>query len=481
MRLHPAQAAQLMLSEDWVRRFVAAWRSVWGAAPDDVRRRGANGFLPLTGSVDVEVFVALGDVPVVAFAAVVRERPGPRGLRVGAKRVDSSELAVVQEGPLLVLRQLYETMRASWFPGRRLSPPLVPQGVCMGPEPGDAPGRYVVVAGAPAQLDPQALVRSWLTCDAPTPAVDAPPLVPRSPPRHLHSLGEEREAISVARWMFANNNALLRLLGIPWSWWVGVRLRKKSLFDDSRGGDVDIIGGPLEFDVSEAEWEARFEEEVSTHWLTADLALARQIVITKAAQEGRIRWPPSTEYVFAVEVKTSPFEDGRWRNTHEREGQKVKGQLRYLLKRGVNRVAYMHIGATKPRRTAGIPWVDADHDVKAAVSSFPSVYEPTDLPCCGYFRVLMGAIPDQEEHWGGVWSGPIVLQHATENPSTAHADSTWRMRLRGRLDAMPRPRTFGTYIAECRACGEWRHVPLPEAETNPCGCVEVPTPTRETG
>jgi hypothetical protein len=128
--------------------------------------------------------------------------------------------------------------------------------------------------------------------------------------------------------------------------------------------------------------------------------VARSVVVhhcwKRAAEDGLLRWPPRLNLIAACEMKASWFdaEKGTWHATHVREGPRVKGQLELLLRFGLDRVGFLHLGATKPRAVESInPWFLAGHDAAIARKTMPFVFAPNEMPQCGYFQAVVGSVP----------------------------------------------------------------------------------------
>ncbi len=188
-----------------------------------------------------------------------------------------------------------------------------------------------------------------------------------------------------------------------------------------------------------------------------------------AAQEGHVLWPPKMDHVIAWEAKVSRFSDDGWQSTHLGEGKRVKAQLRVPLQRGVNRVGFIHIVATRPRdASGGNPWLAAGADVDGALSSFDRIFEPEDLPGVAYVCVVLGAVAKGQEDFEGA-GGAVTIQDASENPLAATAPSEWRDQLRERLGNLPKPRSVRTFVMRCAKCGTWRHSSISTARAW-CAC-----------
>ena len=246
------------------------------------------------------------------------------------------------------------------------------------------------------------------------------------PRPHISRLHATREPVSTTRWLTINAHNLTVAFGIAEPFWCGLFLPRKALFDVRLDGDVDFLAGPLELEVDEDEWRLRLEEECRRH----HIGVARSVVVhhcwMRAAEDGLLRWPPRLKLIAACEMKASWFdaEKGTWHATHVREGPRVKGQLELLLRFGLDRVGFLHLGATKPRAVESInSWFLAGHDAAIARKTMPFVFAPNEMPQCGYFQAVVGSVPFACEDLSGAGGRLTVHQ---ESPALASPAQDWR-------------------------------------------------------
>lgn len=454
----------------WARQFVAAWQAAWRAAPPDVQANVRTYFHPCDGSMHALIRLRVDDgSPVLAFGLELREAPTDLGLDVDVvvirDRSARSSDEVAQR-----IEYFMRNMLQNWSLGRAIDERLVPHAASMGHLDG-AVGCYVVVPGSPASLSVEDLVAHCFRETAPRTENPPVPSAPAAaPPRHLYHLHQDREDTAIERWMFDDCGGLLCELGLSFGWWCALWPRRDDIFGDGADGDVDLVAGPLTFDFDDAEMDRRVRAEAERRPLATNHGVVRSIAIGNAAREGHVVWPPSTDVVVACEVKASRYDERGWRTTHLGESARVKGQLRYLLGHGVDRVALLHLCATKPRdASTGNPWLAAGKDVEDALASMQLIFAPEELPTCGYFAAVLGAVERGEEHFEGAGSGLVVAQRATETEGRAEGVS-WRVRLRDRLRAMACPTTLRTFIRRCEKCGAWRHAAIGIPQASPCPC-----------
>lgn len=275
---------------------------------------------------------------------------------------------------------------------------------------------------------------------------------------HIFNMGMEREQTAVSRWLslpFAADQ-LMYQLGLS-SFWCGLFLPRKEIFGDSTlDGDVDILGGPLEFDLTKEEWQQNIKKE-SLNWpLHTPQSFIVSMAIRRAAEEGFICWPPKMNTVVACETKASWFDPAtsKWKATHTGEAKGVKGQLQLLLNKGIDRVTFLHIGATKPTdQDIMSPWWQALSNVAAGDNIFPPVYCPKEMPTCGYFTAVLGAVPfAMEDHSG---AGGMLRIHQPCSVNLVPNANGWRTQLQNRLAQIPRPTSPTVFITNGTNCGKW--------------------------
>lgn len=285
--------------------------------------------------------------------------------------------------------------------------------------------------------------------------------------RHLWELGQDRERVAIERWMFANGPELLAALGLEEGWWCGLFLRRRDLFGDAADGDVDLIAGPLTYSMNDAEWQRLVETEQKRN-PGASRSLAVALAHRRAGERGFVEWPPRLDFVVACEVKASFFTD-EWKRTHEGPGEQrdLLKQLRYLDEKGINRISFLHLGCTKPIEGASPSWLTVAEQLDRAMLKFPKAVSDPDRRY-GYFRGVMGAVPDGTEDMAGAYDGLTALARAAVVNEVG--PRPWHDHLRMRLAALPRPAYFRTCILDCDKCRSWRLADSAARERVPCRC-----------
>jgi hypothetical protein len=259
----------------------------------------------------------------------------------------------------------------------------------------------------------------------------------------------------MARWLFGHARDLPVTLGLRGSWWCGLFLSRSLLFnDEARNGDVDFIAGPLKYDLTEEQWESRIRvEERKRRFEPRMPGYAVAAAHMEAGKDGCVAWPPTINYVVAVEAKAS-HHDLVWKRTHTGARAETLGQLEYLRRQGVNRAAFLHIGAIAPPASDLDSWDVAGRNLSVTERSFPVAFEDEENHGYGYYRALMAAVPGHHEAFAGA-HGPLreIRQARLLNPVM---EQSWHAHLRARLGAMGRPNYHRTYVLECPSCQAWQ-------------------------
>ena len=283
---------------------------------------------------------------------------------------------------------------------------------------------------------------------------------------YLWNAGQLRERQAIARWSFGHANELPVALGLtlPRGWWCGFFLSRRFIFDELQDGDVDFIAGPMRYSFSDEELKDRLSvarsrdprgfEELRVHW--------------QAGQDGQVVWPPDVGEVVACEIKASWF-DTRWHRTHESAGAKAEllGQLDISRQRGVNRVAFLHIGVTKPTEERTEPWKAANQQLDTAMSSFPDTFPDTNI-AYGHFKAGMAATYDGLESVAGTHT--YITVERSPGLLNPIVEQRWHRQLQARLAELPQPKYINIFIHECPKCQKWRHGAAPDPAQQPCAC-----------
>lgn len=292
---------------------------------------------------------------------------------------------------------------------------------------------------------------------------------------HLVGLGQRREEAAVERWLFAHCDDFFRELGLPDGWWCGLNLRRVDVFGDSvdLSGDVDLIAGPLEMAFTPTEWSAwcdRVDREHPAVRLNLGDGGVANLARHFAGDEGRVVWPPNLDHVVGCEAKASFFKEG-WKRTHvsASSAQGLEGQLRYLVRAGLDRVGFLHLASTAPPERED--WDEMFRRVDTAWPTFPGVLPQGDpeLVGVGHFVGLMGAMPGFTEDFAGSHEWEVRVPCASLPPRR----KPWASELGARLGRLPRPDFFRCFILPCPQCDAWRISRGSSRERSPCSCTSA--------
>ena len=455
----PAQA--------WFTKLLSEWESAWDKAGPALQGEIANSLCYLLAPLQGHLYVAGSTSPKVhATVLLLFQNPGwPHGEFKILEKCDSgawSGDSAVHDWAMRCAEASLANMLENWLPSRDEGLPLH-RAIWMQRMDGEFPCTAWTIPGDVTEIDVNELigeqVRRCLNRPEPVARIE-------DPRPHISRLHATREPVSTTRWLTINAHNLTVAFGIAEPFWCGLFLPRKALFDVRLDGDIDFLAGPLELEVDEDEWRLRLEEECRRH----HIGVARSVVVhhcwMRAAEDGLLRWPPRLKLIAACEMKASWFdaEKGTWHATHVREGPRVKGQLELLLRFGLDRVGFLHLGATKPRAVESInPWFLAGHDAAIARKTMPFVFAPNEMPQCGYFQAVVGSVPFACEDLSGAGGRLTVHQ---ESPALASPAQDWRGGLFRKLAELPKPRSLRAFIRACPHCGQWQLATI--SGTTPC-------------
>ena len=440
----------------WFTDLVLAWRQAWETAPEPIRACVATSLCYLGAPVQGWIYVRRDRVTSIEATLILLRRDGARPDGETMALFVEDDGAIQGDAPkvdwiLNRLERSWSNMRANWTPGRPADPPPEPREFLQQRMDREIPMTVWEVPGNLAGVDIQKLV-GHIFREEQEPGA-APPSRKEEP--HIFELREEREPVAVDRWLNLNASQLFRALGLSDFWWCALRLPRKDVFADTRDGDIDILAGPLEFDMREEEWRTRIDGESQRRPLSTAHSNIETFAVLRATAEGLIQWPPNLDTLVACEAKASWFRPDaqQWKATHAGEAARVKGQLKRLLQEGFDRVGFLHIGATQPRDVGIInPWLQSAADATDGEDKLMPIYAPADMPLCGYFTTVLGAVPFAAEHMSGAGSALRVRQACLPNPAPTQQ---WREQLRQRLAQLPKPTSPTTFILSCPDCGRW--------------------------
>jgi hypothetical protein len=476
--------------EAWCHRLVGAWRAARLEASVEGAAHAEAGILHLDPPLQLTAIIgedARTGSRAVGFA-LERDPTQADGLveviplaTIEAKDDDDRAIAIAARGVASSLENLVR----NWYPGR----PVVD--VREGPRIGmaqrlqdDNDTAVWIVAGDPSAADVGEIVEAAFTprqaattSQSPKPFADEPQLW-RS---------KRRSDAAMSIWLEHNAGDLLRELGINGPFWCGLNLPRGEVLGPDNDGDLDLIGGPLEWKVEPEEWLDRTHAIARQFPPTAHHSIVQEWTARTAADEGRLKWPPSIDHLVAIEAVSSYYDvEAKLlkRTLAGREMRRIEGQLGLLHRNGLDRFGMLHLIATKPGEpTATSPWFQSGHASGSgldAVERLRDAVVPARPTRAGVFRAAMGAVGELSERTAGSESALQVIRPATGAANGTAATAVWRREvLLPRLAALGNPRAFCAYIRSCRRCGHWYWSPWSPFGTCACtrgGAADAPIP-----
>ena len=233
------------------------------------------------------------------------------------------------------------------------------------------------------------------------------------------------------------------------SWYV-LRILEHRLVE-SFHGEIDILAGrlnwndPQEFEALVAEYRRDNPNwHPSRHYELAALEFA---------SSGAIKWPPSLDYLVAVEAKLAYYDPEtdkvKSQKSSPKELKKIQAKIRNLVKMGFNRVALLDLIANPPSPGAdmqawlaasGVAW-DSERQMLPILKGRLPRKSPS-----GHFVLSIASVAGGNETRRGA-GYPAELQRAIENPYL-HYPHIQRCRIEMErnlhllLESSPLPRSF---------------------------------------
>jgi hypothetical protein len=464
----------------WFASLLNAWEHAWSEADAPVRREVDASLCYLLPPVQGELYVSRGTHPPVEASVLMLIRdPSHAHAELSISTCENGSSwtggATECEWAQGTAAALHYNMLANWTAGQEI-PLLSYRDLNLQRLNADVDRAAWIIPGDLTTIDVHRLVEEVFR-----PRSTVPEPAPREPDPRLSiaSLRASREPTGLSRWLEIYMPSLLGALGIAGPSWCGLSLPRKDVLDLELDGDIDIIAGPLEFDVGPGEWQKRLDEESRRMPLAMAHHLVEEQCVVRAAKDGLIRWPPRLDHLAGCEAKVSWFDSDQdaWHATHMGESRRVKGQLKVLLRYGFDRVAFLHLGATKPRTLEAVnPWLLASHDAATAQRTFELLFPPSELPQCGYFQAVVGSIPFRTEDTAGAGGRLVVHQPCSATDGTPQQ---WRARFLDQLSELPRPKMCRSYVRACAKCGRWTLLSF--AGPAPCDSCGEPLYDEEAG
>lgn len=312
-------------------------------------------------------------------------------------------------------------------------------------------------------------------------AAPPPPAAPAPPVEHIPEVHENsREQTAFYRWIELNADDLMAALGVQQPYWFGLFLDRKDVFDEDIQGDIDFLGGPLEWTLGEDEFQAYLKSEAEAGDPAKPFARNHAMAVARAVKGGGLHWPSTPGTVVAGELKVSWFDaerqfmkprdirkrrargetvvPGKWKGVHREKGARAKDELQILLDHGFHRVTFLHLGVTRARSAPTInPWFQALADADNAESKMARLFEPSEKPDSGFMTAVLGAVAHKHEGHAGAGGRLRVIQEPKENP----IEPTWLEHLTEKLQGLSAPPSTRAFVRPCPTCECWHALASP--------------------
>ncbi|MGH9375884.1 MAG: hypothetical protein ACRD22_05930 [Terriglobia bacterium] len=278
---------------------------------------------------------------------------------------------------------------------------------------------------------------------------------------------ENRERSAVRRLVGNSSNAgrILSPLGLApeFSWFI-LELQKSRLRSI---GDVDILAGRLEWADPE-EFDRVYAEELNGKdaWHPSNVAFLSAL---KVSQAGGIKWPPSLDWLVAIEAKCAyllPQADSispehlKSTKSSGKNKEHLLMQVNSLVNLGFNRVALLDVIANRPvSGPSGGAWIAAASVAAKSRQAMAQILDarlPTDSPV-GHYVWSVGAVEGGDESRRGS-SYVEELQPPRDNPLLSTVDSVKEARrhmeknLQNILASVPKPTNLRVIFVDCQRC-----------------------------
>ncbi len=282
---------------------------------------------------------------------------------------------------------------------------------------------------------------------------------------------QERESEAVHHLLgLPCNEDLLRALGLGPLSWIVVDAEKSRLTPTIKG-DVDILGGNLDFE-DWAQVENAYAEMKAEHpdWPPQ---LQTQLAHKKVAEAGGLVWPPQPSYVVGAEVKCAYFTDCIKAGKSSKQ-KHIRNQIVGLEKMGLNKFALVDVVGTRPSDAEAGAWLGALGQAQQARAAMDEILRARlpEQSAAGHLVWPVGSVAGGDEGIRGA-GGLRLLRELQANPSLAANDlKTMENRkallanIPRMLDGLPRPRYFPVIFVDCRKCRKVHYLEDPACVRN---------------
>ena len=299
---------------------------------------------------------------------------------------------------------------------------------------------------------------------------------------------QERESLAIRRLLALDFYlaTIMRSLGLSLFSWYIVDIKHQQLVNAPRDGDVDILAGKLAW--NDVEQTEALLAEIRDGAPKLPQYLCEQIL----AADGRLKWPPPTDYLVGIEAKCAinrnpeaseiTPDDIRAGKTSHGKQRDIGQKIDELLKMGFNKVALFDFIANPPitSHIDGYAWLSAGMVAAKSAAAMSQKKEhsnsriqtkgllqgrlPTNSPA-GHWLIPMGAVDGADERYRGA-GVPRELRRAADNPILQSPEVSSRRTemeksLATILGNFPSPRLLPVVFVCCRIKGKmYRYHPF---------------------
>jgi hypothetical protein len=282
---------------------------------------------------------------------------------------------------------------------------------------------------------------------------------------------QEREALAIRRLLALDFYLapIMKSLGLSLFSWYIVDIKHQQLVNTPRDGDVDILAGKLAW--NDVEQTKTLLTEIRDGTPKLPQYLCEQIL----AKDGRLKWPPPTDYLVGIEAKCainknpesseiSPDDIKAGKTSHGKQ-HSIGQQIDRLLEMGFNKVALFDFIANPPitSHIDGYPWLSAGMVAARSAAAMSQKKESSNssLQTKG---LLQGRLPPNSP--AGHWLIPMGAVDGADDPFLQNPEvSSRRMEMEKSLATIlgnfPVPRLLPVVFVCCRISGKmYRYIPF---------------------
>lgn len=270
--------------------------------------------------------------------------------------------------------------------------------------------------------------------------------------------GQQRETEAILRLLDTDplTQPLFNALGLAWPFcWCLVQMNQKQLVS-TRRGDVDILAGNFRWhDPEQFSSYVNAEAVARPNW---NPSLHFDFAARRLAAEGGISWPPSTEYLVAIEVKCAYYTD-RIHAAKSDKGAYIRRQVSGLQAMGFDHVALLDMIANKPAAGSEMnAWLEAAWQAHDGFQDMLGILR--DRLCAGtaihHFALSIGAVIGRDENLSGTGK-PVSVHRGTVSFDSSDATMASNRRemnrkIRQLLIRQRSPHYYPHVLVDCDLC-----------------------------